>query len=207
MRILLLTLIAVATTSTGCRHHALRSNTLSMASTLTDLQYRMVLNNLAMLLEDADLLPWHVKIDDGDVQIEDKGRLQVEVSPLTSDLEPLAGGLAERRQTQRWGLVPVTNPKELRDPHALYRRTMGREIEGNATDEIKDVPENWFRTGPRGDVPPNARHVGRWRNRYAWVRPGRTRNLTEFTLSVLSVVRLKPDDRGFDRGIIPGRSD
>lgn len=192
---------------TGCQHSALRQDTLAMASTLTDLQYRMVLDNLAMLSQQPDVLPWHVKLDDGNVQVEDEGRLSLDVSPLTSDWQPLVGSFVERRGTQQWGLVPVTDPKELRDLQALYRRAMGARVEGERLEELDDVPEKWFQTGSRREVPDDAVYVGRWRDRYAWVESDHTRELTEFTLAVLSIVRLKPGDRGFDRGIIPDPSD
>jgi len=192
---------------TGCRQTALRQDTLAMASTLTDLQYRMILDNIAMLSHQPDVLPWHVKLDDGNVQVEDEGRLSLEVSPLTSDFDPLAGSFVERRRTQQWGLVPVTDPRELRDLQALYRRAMGERVEEDALDEIEDVPEGWFRTGGRREVPDDAVSVGRYRDRYAWVEQDHARELTEFTLAALSVVRLKPGERGFDRGIIPDPSD
>lgn len=187
----------------GCRHTALRGDTLAMASTISDLQYRLVLDNLAMLGSDPDLLPWHVKLDDGIVQVEDEGRLALDISPLAADLDPLSAAFGERRQTQRWGLVPVTNPEELRDLQALYRQAMGREVEGDPIEEIENIPRGWFETGGARDVAVDAVYVGRWREHYAWVRPGRTRELTNFTLAVLSIVRLNPDERRFDRRVIP----
>lgn len=191
--------IVMACFCCGCRHQALRGNTMRMASTINDLQYQPILNNLAMLSTDLELLPWHIKLDDGTVQIEDEGRLGLDLSPYAANWAPLAGGFGERRQTQRWGVVPVTDPKELRDLHAVYRRALGLPVEDNESDGddeepngekggeakesnavpegIEEVPTAWFATGYRHEVPRDAALVGQWRDRYAWVLDGKTRDL------------------------------
>lgn len=196
---LLLVLFVVS----GCAPAELQRNTLRQASTITDLQYRLVLDNLAMLVDEPMMLPWHVKLDDGRVQVEDEVRAQADVSPLTTNLEPLIGGFGERRTTHLWGVVPVTDPKELRDLQTAYRIALDRETDEDLIEGIDEIPTGWFEKGRRDDVPRNARFVGRYRDRYVWVPDDHIEELTRFTLNILSIVRLDPDERSFDRGIIP----
>ena len=79
---------------------------------------------------------------------------------------------------------------------------MGSEVADDPTDDI-EVPQGWFATGLSHEVPGDALYVGRWRDRCAWVLPGKTDGLTEFTLAVLAVVKLKPGERNFQMDVIP----
>jgi hypothetical protein len=55
----------------------------------------------------------------------------------------------------------------------------------DAQGELGAIGPGWFHTGTRHDVPKHASHVGRYKDRYAWVCPQDALALSRFTLAVL----------------------
>jgi hypothetical protein len=53
--------------------------------------------------------------------------------------------------------------------------------------DILEIQGGWFGVGGKHDVPKDACYVGRYKDRYAWVLPGRTRELADFTLKILDL--------------------
>jgi hypothetical protein len=68
---------------------------------------------------------------------------------------------------------------------------------------LTDVPPpGWYGVGCKKDVPKDACYVGRWRDRYAWVTADGVPYLARFTITALSVIKLKPgDDSGGKHGL------
>ena len=60
--------------SSGCAYVQLRKSTLRQASTITELQYQQVLNNLAMLSYDPFALPTMLALKNGTAQVADSGK-------------------------------------------------------------------------------------------------------------------------------------
>jgi hypothetical protein len=57
----------------GCTTARLQRRTINQAGTLSDIQYQLVLDNLAMFSCNPDSLAWHVRVNGGLVQIADQG--------------------------------------------------------------------------------------------------------------------------------------
>ena len=57
--------ILAAAACTGCTHRQLDRSTLRQAGTVTDLQYRQVLTNLAMVHANPDVLPYFAVVGTG----------------------------------------------------------------------------------------------------------------------------------------------
>ena len=57
----------------GCANVQLKHTTVNQASTLTNLQYQLVLENLAMIYANRSALPWHVNLPTGTAQVTDFG--------------------------------------------------------------------------------------------------------------------------------------
>jgi hypothetical protein len=250
----------------GCAHSSLERNTVRKASTTTDITYQMILSNLAMFSLNPDTLPWHVRVEEGTVQIGD------EVGFGQEGGFTFGGGnggfgfsgfgpLASRSVTMQWGTDAVLDPVRLTDLQNLYRRALGapplpdttfianarakqleragrerKEDEGNGKGqerpepkkEIKtvaaeeadgrqpdsparretpdrpgldfEVPVGWFHVGSKRDVPKDACYVGCYGDRYVWVMPEGVLGLNRFTLAVLTIVQLDPDERVPRRG-------
>ncbi len=109
----------------GCTHLALERRTVSQASTLSDLQYQQVLDNLAMFAYNPDALPWHLKLKDGLVQVTDQasGGIGAALSlpfSANSSLSPSVG--AQHAVVAQWGGEPTTDPEELALLAAAYRK-------------------------------------------------------------------------------------
>jgi hypothetical protein len=56
---------------TGCTTGRLRQRTINQGSTLPELQYQQVLDNLARFATHPESLPWHVNLKEGTSQLTD----------------------------------------------------------------------------------------------------------------------------------------
>jgi hypothetical protein len=110
--------------STGCMAVRLKQRTINQASTLPDLQYQQILDNLAMFAVNPSALPWHVNVREGTTQITDSGSggALVDLGPPVST-QPQAFG--SRTIVAQWGMSPVIDATELRLLRIAYRRAHG----------------------------------------------------------------------------------
>ena len=190
----------------GCSASRLRDMTVEVTSTLTDLQYQLVLDNLAMMTMNPALIPWHAKLDGGTVQISDdlRGEVGVAASQIGSIADWVQGRamvMPGRQRTLQWDIVPVTDPKELRDLQAAYQMALGYSTKENLLKSL-DIPTGWFEKGTRDEVPPDAVYTGQYRQHVVWVTPAGIEGLSKLTLIVLSIVEFKSGERSFNRGVI-----
>ena len=127
---------AVAATlagSTGCMVARLGERTMRQASTLPDLQYQQVLDNLAMFTGNPSALPWHVNFREGTTQVTDSASAgaAVDLGPPSNTLPQLFGS---RTIVVQWGMTPVIERTELRLLRIAYRRALG----------LPDMPDSEF---------------------------------------------------------------
>ena len=87
---------------TGCTSGRLRQRTINQASTLPELQYQQVLNNLALFAANPSALPWHVNLKEGTSQITDSGTAGAG-GPRTSRGDPAADLRVEDRGSANGG--------------------------------------------------------------------------------------------------------
>src|SRR3954452_12085277 len=112
MRVVRILLILGVACSTGCTTGRLRQRTINQGSTLPELQYQQVLDNLALFAKHPGSLPWHVTFREGTTQITDSlsGGALVDVTDA-SFLPQLFGS---RTAVAQWGMSPVVDATELR---------------------------------------------------------------------------------------------
>ena len=110
--------------ASGCIAVRLKQRAMHQASTLPDLQYQQVLNNLAMFADNPAALPWHVNFREGTTQITDSGSAgaAVDLGPPAETLPQLFGS---RTVVVQWGMTPVIDAAELRLLRIAYRRAVG----------------------------------------------------------------------------------
>ncbi|MCE2804883.1 MAG: hypothetical protein LW700_06665 [Gemmataceae bacterium] len=108
----------------GCTATRLRHRTANFGTTLPDLQYQQVLDNLARFAENPGAMPAHVNLREGTTQVTDSlsGGAAVDLGPPTDWLPQLFG---QRTVVAQWGMQPVIDPLELKLLRVAYRRAAG----------------------------------------------------------------------------------
>lgn len=208
---------------TGCTHDHLRHGTLRTANTLPDLQYKQVLNNLAMFSENPSAIPYFAVVGTGTIQVTDRGQAATEFA-WTSEMmevmrERMLGFEAERQLAEQWEVAPVTSPDKLKAMRCLYQVAVtGRTsdcydcsgaIQASFTSE-KDrcpLPRCWFHVGGKKDVPRDASFVGRYGHTYVWVMPDGVDALARFTFAMLDIATEEDEEGPLEvivQGQIPG---
>ena len=122
---------ALVVVGAGCTDAQLRHSTVRQVRTLTDLQYRMVLENLAEVAANPGSMPWHASISGGAAQVADTGQglftaginLFNGSGGTFSSYSP--GAQFARTIVEQWTLAPVTEGDTLRLLRIAYRRALG----------------------------------------------------------------------------------
>jgi len=116
--------------SGGCTANRLQRGTISQSSTLTDLQYQQVLDNLAMFACNPDSMAWHVKVNGGVVQVADQGMGIIGANAGGPQQFAPSLGL-QRNVLHQWNVDPVIDSNDLELLHIAYRKAVNPEdIEG-----------------------------------------------------------------------------
>src|SRR5262245_19141845 len=125
MRLWILQVSAGVLASGGCTHLALERRTVKQASTLTDIQFDQVLDNVAMFACNPDALAWHLKLTGGSIQVTDQG--------TGNFLETWGGGQpnlytaavnAQRGVVNQWTGVPTVDPDNLTALQLAYHKAV-----------------------------------------------------------------------------------
>jgi hypothetical protein len=115
-------LVLLALALSGCANVQLKHSTLRSASTLTDLQYQQVLNNLAMYCEDPTAMPWHVNLQNGAVQVADAGSIgTIAQSDLSQAFTWSPYFTGTRSIVTQWSTIPVSDDTTLRLLRLAYQ--------------------------------------------------------------------------------------
>ena len=124
MRLAWLLLAAGLCCAAGCTTARLRQRTINQGSTLPELQYQQVLDNLAQFAVNPSALPWHVNLREGTSQVTDSlsGGALVDLGPPAPTQPQLFGS---RTAVAQWGMSPVIDATELRLLRIAYRRAHG----------------------------------------------------------------------------------
>jgi hypothetical protein len=125
MRAWIALILAGLLCSSGCTHLALERRTVNQASTVADLQYQQVLDNLAMFACNPDALAWHLKLTAGTIQVSDQGTGTLAVT-ATSTKFPVwvPAGTAQRGAVHQWSGAPTVDPDTLELLQVAYRKAL-----------------------------------------------------------------------------------
>lgn len=115
----------------GCTNTQLRITTVNQGSTLSDIQYQMVLRNLASFAVNPSAIPWHVSITAGTAQVADAATAHSaflwQMAPFTSgrwfQWDP--GAVGSRTIVQQWSTNPIVHTDALKVLQMAYRRAYG----------------------------------------------------------------------------------
>ena len=208
-RLTMLALTLTAFPQTGCQSIQLERHTIRQARTLTDLQYKLVLDNLAMIDWNPAALPFFSAAGTGLTNISQAA--QASFSPSVDLLlnpaktlyryysDKFGYGLqGTQTNLEQWTTASVLNPDELDLMRCVYRRTLGyadAKCESDLASYFASKPElmaamqkGWLCVGIHGEKPPkNAAYVGHYDKHYVWVMPEAVEPLTRVTLAILDI--------------------
>jgi hypothetical protein len=208
-------MIGLLCTFTGCTHVALRDDTVRTSSTLTDLQFQQVLDNVARFQDNPDTVPSFAVANSGTVSVLDVASAGVSptYSPTLTFLQQGGGAFpilsllfpfsAQRSVTENWSLTPITDADNLRRLRCAYRLL----VMGDATPnfdfcrkQMKEFftgeeaalvdyypPRGWYGVGTKKDVPKCACYVGHHCNTYVWVTAEGMNDLALFAMGALDL--------------------
>jgi hypothetical protein len=207
--------VGLLSSLSGCTQIALQKDTVRTTSTLAELQYRQVLDNVARFHDNPDTVPSFAVPSAGIVSVLDTARAGV--SPTWAPTLPfsLQGGgalpiltllfpfTASRAVTENWSLTPITDADNLRRLRCAYRllvlgeatpnyqfcvKQMKEFFAGEEADlEDRFPPRGWYGVGGKKDVPKGACYVGCHCKTYVWVLPGGMNDLAVFTMASLDL--------------------
>jgi hypothetical protein len=129
--------------ASGCANVQLKHTTVNQASTLTKLQYQLVLENLAMMYANRSALPWHVNLTSGTAQVTDFGSAALAMGfgrqmGLLRAYSPALS--AQHTIVETWGLAPATNESNLKLLQKAYHNALGsREYLSNDEEFADDL--------------------------------------------------------------------
>ena len=107
----------------GCTGDRLRRRTINQGSTLTDIQYGQVLDNLAMFACNPDSLAWHVRVNGGLVQVADQGQFLLGANlGGPKIIAPNAG--IQTNLLHQWNVDPVIDADDLELLQLAYRKAV-----------------------------------------------------------------------------------
>jgi hypothetical protein len=136
-------LIVSLLTLGGCTHLQLQRNTIDQGSTLSDIQYQQVLDNLALFSCDPYALAWHVKVTGGLVQVADQGSGGLLPSGVRKPLVAPTLSLA-RNVVGQWNVDTVIESDDLELLQLAYQKAVfpddpGREIKKEIVEKICEL--------------------------------------------------------------------
>ena len=200
-------LIVAVSLFPGCTHVQLQRSTGLVESTLTDLQYKQVLDNVALFCKNPTAMPYFAITSGGVVQVSDNGSLAYQ---LNTNVQGTAGGVSNsffglgtmRTVSEQWTLAPLHDPYKLELLRCAYQVLVGYEpaLCNDCQKELKQffaaefgngVVRGWFQVGRKKDVPKDACYCGHYCDTYVWVMPEGVDGLTVFTLGVLDIATVQ----------------
>jgi hypothetical protein len=204
----------------GCAiQRSLCNHTVNTTATLTDLNHRMVLENIAMFVANPSAMPSIAIVNAGTVTVADQKTINVTatVAPTETFSQQAGSGLPilsmlfnpnfSRSVTENWSLAPVTDIDNLRRIRCAFQLVVaGKETTNcdNCLDLLRRfylgetdrmdcmLPTGWFCTGCKKDVPPKACFVANYCNTWVWVMPEGLEGLTRFTMTIIDLATGKP---------------
>ncbi len=207
----------IVTLCHGCTHVSLRNNTLKQESSLTDLQYRQVLDNIAMFCANPGALPYFALSSGGTAQVSDDGSISQGFTwDATGFSSPALNLSGTRNLTEAWTLAPVLDPDKLDRMRCAYQVLIGADSSECRPDcqscksrlcdvlgpDICDdsklmcfIPQGWYCVGKKHDVPTDASYYGHYGETYVWVNHQGVGGLTRFTLTILNLATADPGSR------------
>lgn len=212
-------LCALLIFAAGCTHVQLQIGTVNQASTMTDLLYQQVLDNIAMFVDNPYAIPWQLTPIVGNVQVQDTAQAspQFTFAPTGRSLTSVLGLQGSRQLQEGWTLAPAVYntisssgwggqfgyfTKKYK-PHLVieevqhaYRVIIGAEPPDTDLEKERNLGPGWYQIGSKKDVPKNACYVGHYCKRYVWVCPDGLKGLADASIAMLELTHVSIQGAG-----------
>jgi hypothetical protein len=203
--------IPVLLLACGCTHDQLRRSTNRTQESMSDLRYKHLLDNLAMMVRNPATVPNPVAINGGVVQISDNGTgiTNYTWNPLgiRGVTQYFLGAMGSRTISEQWSLTPLHNPEKLRLMRYAYQLLLNSDLVHCDDGEEKlraylgdeefatAIPKGWFCVGTKHDVPKDARFCGSYHDVYVWVTDDGLDGLSRFYLTILRIALMETQQK------------
>ena len=206
----ILTVIPVLLLACGCTNNQLLRSTSQTQKSMSDLRYKHILDNLAMMVRNPAAVPNPVAINGGVVQISDIGTAigNITQNPFGSrTFQYFLGLTGSRTVSEQWSLTPLQNPEKLRLMRYAFQLLLNSDLVHYDDGEEKlraflgdedfatAIPKGWFCVGKKHDVPRNARYCGSYHGVYVWVMDDQLDGLSRFYLTILRIALLEANQK------------
>jgi hypothetical protein len=226
-------LIVIVITCSGCTMVALRRATLSQVDSAVDLRYREIVENLALLADDPNALPFYASIYAGTCQIQDtmslgETTLWQHAKGLNGFGSQTANPQLQRQIGQNWTLDPMVDPERLEAMRfACWWVIFGPQSVGQAGscllcrpdqvpcepgrhfgvfDQLAGLPVGWLQISHNQKPPQCAAYKVKHGKTWVWVPPDGIRGLADFSLVVQSISRVNINSPTlFNPGLSPAQ--
>ncbi|MGO9466979.1 MAG: hypothetical protein ACLQVF_22790 [Isosphaeraceae bacterium] len=176
-----LVMIGLLAVASGCMNQQLRFATARTTSTLPDLHYQQVMDNLALIAANPGFLPYLAVAGQGSIQVTNGGNAAFPASlapGLSAWWLPSLG--ASRNVTGTWNLGTITSPEKIREMQWAYQNAVQNASRGSPS-------SGWLHAGTKRDVPRKACFVSHHGTVYVWVMPEGISGLSELALTILDI--------------------
>ncbi len=165
----------------GCMSQQLQFATVRTTSTLLDLHYQQVVDNLAHIAANPGFLPYLAVAGQGSIQVTNTGNAAFPASwALGGKVSWLPSLSATANATGTWNLGTITSPEKIRAMQAYYQDAVQRSSLG-------DPAFGWLHVGAKHDVQKNACYVSHHGPVHVWVNPEGISGLSELALAILDI--------------------
>jgi hypothetical protein len=167
--------------SSGCMSRQLQFATARTTSTLLDLHYQQVVDNLAHVAANPGYLPYLAVAGQGSIQVTNSGNASFPANwTLAAAGQWLPSLTASTNVTGTWSLGTVTSPEKIRAMQAYYRDAVQRS-------KLGDPAFGWLHVGGKHEVNKNASYVSHHGPVHVWIDPEGITGLSELVLEILDI--------------------
>ncbi|RLS34921.1 MAG: hypothetical protein DWH79_03165 [Planctomycetota bacterium] len=183
----------------GCTHNQLKRSTTFTQRSMSDLRFKHMLDNLALMVRNPAAVPNPVVISGGVVQVSDNGAGTGDIT----DIFPFGLFSAGRTVSEQWSLSPLQNAQKLALMRCVFQVLLNSDLqyEGTALEQLQEalggedlceaIPRGWFHVGRKRDVPRAARYCGNYSDTYVWVMDDGLDDFSHFYLTMMRLYQLE----------------
>jgi hypothetical protein len=188
-----------AVSAPGCTHIQLKRSTALTQRSMSDLRFKHMLDNLALMVHNPAGVPNPVVVSGGVVQVSDNGGGTGNIT----DIFPFGLFTAGRTVSEQWSLSPLQNSQKLALMRCTFQVLLNSDLqyEDGCNERLREalgeddlcvaIPRGWFHVGRKRDVPRDACYSGNHKDTYVWVTEDGLDDFAHFYLTMMRLYQLE----------------